>query len=215
MQTQIQRLRISIMADVGRAIDAVKLIGAQQSTGGGATYVRWGRTTCSGSGVETLYTGKAAKAFYSHRGGGHDYQCFPEDPEYGDYRERVQGYSYVYGVEYEYPIPRLGGSTDLHDHDVPCAVCHVPTRSSLAMIPVKLTCPTGWTEEYNGYLMTERRTHHSSTFECVDIDAEAGEGGVANRNGGLFYHVEAVCTYGLQCPPYVAEKEVTCIVCTK
>ena len=35
-----------------------------------------------------------------------------------------------------------------------------------------------------------------------------------NNDGGLLYHVEASCN-GLPCPPYVAEKELTCAVCTK
>ena len=157
----------------------------------------------------------AAKKYYSHVGGGHDYQCFPDIPEWGEYIGGTQGYSHVYGVEYEAPIPRLGGGTNLHDHDVPCAVCHVPTRDAKLMIPAKVTCPSGWTKEYNGYLMTERLTHYSAPFECVDIDAEAGYGGVANMNGGLFYHVEAVCTNSLQCPPYSPERELTCVVCTK
>ena len=161
-----------------------------------------------------MYSGRAGKKWYAHAGGGHDYQCFPDDPEYGDYRAAVQGYSYVYGVEYQHPITRLGGSTNLHDHDVPCAVCHVPTRRAKLMIPGRLTCPSGWTAEYNGYLMTEYIGHYSSSFECVDIDAEAAEGGHANRDGGLFYHVEVNC-YNSQCPPYVAEKEVTCVICTK
>ena len=159
-----------------------------------------------------MYSGRAAKKWYSQSGGGHNYQCFPNDPEYGDYRKRVQGHSYVYGVEYENPIERLPVEDD---DDVPCAVCHVPTRGAKFMIPAKFTCPTGWTKEYDGYLMTERYYYQSSTFECVDIDAEAAAGGSANRNGGLFYHVEAVCTNSLQCPPYIAEKEVTCVVCTK
>ena len=59
--------------------------------------------------------------------------------------------------------------------------------------------------------MTERINHNSKTFICVDRDAEAASGGVGNQNGGLLYHVEAQ----LHCPPYVAEKEVTCVVCTK
>ena len=99
---------------------------------------------------------------------------------------------------------------------MPCAVCYVPTRVASFMIPAKLTCPTGWTEEYHGYLMVERHNHAASaTFECVDYNPESVNGSTADTNGGLFYHVEAVCDAGLDCPPYVAEKEVACVVCTK
>ena len=45
-------------------------------------------------------------------------------------------------------------------------------------------------------------------------DAEAVPGGHANTNGALFYHVGAVCGVGLPCPPYVANRPITCVVCT-
>ena len=32
-------------------------------------------------------------------------------------------------------------------------------------------------------------------------------------NNALYYHVEATCN-SLSCPPYDAEKEVTCVICT-
>ena len=62
--------------------------------------------------------------------------------------------------------------------------------------------------------MSEGRTHNTATYECVDKDAESVPGSNADTNGGTFYHVEASCN-GLACPPYVAEKELTCAVCTK
>ena len=37
----------------------------------GATYVRWGRTTCpTGNGTELLYAGRTAGPLYSQKGGG-------------------------------------------------------------------------------------------------------------------------------------------------
>ena len=112
------------------------------------------------------------------------------------------------------PISQLG-SINLHNHNVPCAVCLATTRVAVVMIPAKLTCPTGWTKEYNGYLMSAYYSHESaSTFECIDHDAEAVPGTEANTDGGMFLHVEAVCNYGLPCDPYDPEKELTCVVCT-
>jgi hypothetical protein len=81
------------------------------------------------------------------------------------------------------------------------------------MLPGKTTCPTSWTEEYDGYLTAERHNHHRSTFECVDRGQESIPGSHTNVDGALFYHVEATCS-GLQCPPYDAQKELTCAVCT-
>ena len=188
--------------------------GPPGNTSGGAVYVRWGRTTCP-TGRELMYSGRAARSCYSQSGGGNNFQCFPDDPEDDDYDAGGSTYrTYVYGAEYQNPISALGS---IHDHNVPCAVCYVPTRVVSLMIPAKLTCPTGWTEEYHGYLMAERHNHPASAvhaFECVDRNPESVPGSTADTNGGLFYHVEAVCD-GLDCPPYVSEKEVTCVVCTK
>ena len=114
----------------------------------------------------------------------------------------------VYGAEYENPIQGT------NEHNVPCAVCLAASRETVLMIPAKTTCPTSWTTEYTGYLMTvHRHTHQRSMFECVDQSQESVPGSQADTNGALFYHVEATCN-GLQCPPYVEEKELTCVVCT-
>lgn len=62
--------------------------------------------------------------------------------------------------------------------------------------------------------MAERDTHNSpSLFECVDSDAE-GAAGASGTISGYFIHVEVDCNT-LGCPPYDAEKELTCVVCTK
>ena len=82
------------------------------------------------------------------------------------------------------------------------------------MIPARITCPTSWTLEYNGYLMTSNAEHNRQSTACVDKDAEAIPGLDADTNGALFYHTEVVCN-GIECPPYDAEKELTCAVCTK
>ena len=100
------------------------------------------------------------------------------------------------------------------NHNVPCAVCHITTRVTLLMIPAKVNCPTNWTTEYTGYLMTERHNHHRSTYECVDKNPEsvAGFTGGDNTNA-LLYHVEPQCN-GFSCPPYSSQKELTCVVCS-
>ena len=55
-----------------------------------------------------------------------------------------------------------------------------------------------------------------SSFDCVDVDPDAVPGGVANTDGALFQYVVASCNNkGLQCPPYQANRVVSCAVCTK
>ena len=85
----------------------------------------------------------------------------------------------------------------------------------MVMIPAKVHCPTHWTVEYTGYLMTENNVHHRSTYECVDKDPESVPGlnaGQSERSALL--HVKPVCS-GSSCPPYDAGKELTCVVCSR
>ena len=188
--------------------------GLQGSAGlstGGAIYIRWGRTTCPETpGTELVYEGLAGGSAYTHSGGGANYLCLPKIPDYL-LNGLPSAVNYLYGAEYERPVP----FSNLDDHNVPCSVCYVDKRASKLMIPAKITCPSSWTQEYVGYLMTSKYDHaRNAVYECVDKDAESVPGSAPNINGALFYHTVAKCT-GLPCPPYVTTKTITCVVCTK
>ena len=185
-----------------------------QLNGRGVAYVRWGKTTCP-SGAELVYAGRAAGSYYSHSGGGGNYQCIVLNPKnFEGYGAGTVSASFIYGAEYEVwgNVPKA--SLHLHDHNVPCAVCYVVARTAKIVVPGTYSCPRKWTREYYGYLMAERFNHQRSTFECVDKDAEGAIGGHANHNGALFYFVEPRCG-SLPCPPYDQQKEMTCAVCTR
>ena len=125
---------------------------------GGTVYVRWGKTSCPNSNdTELVYSGLAGKARYNHKGGGGNYQCFPEDPEYSDYRGGVQGKSLVYGVEYHEPISQLG-SIDLNRHNVPCAVCLavLPTVRLLSCQFLKFFVKILFDQQGRGVYVTEK-----------------------------------------------------------
>jgi len=173
--------------------------------------VRWGHTSCPITGAQLVYSGRAGGSHYTHRGGGADPQCLPLDPNYFKTIGGAQSYGYMYGAEYEATNLLRSGS---HSTDVPCAVCYVPTRSTVYMLPAKYTCPSGWTREYYGYLMSERHNHHRSTFSCVDYSLTPVTGSFHNHNGFLFYPIEGVCG-SLPCPPYHRDKELSCAVCTR
>ena len=188
---------------------------------GGAVYTRWGRTVCPPtSGTELVYKGLAAGTHFSHSGGGANYLCITENPQYlSSTIPKFSGndlvLSFLYGAEYQLP-----GFSPLHDENVPCAVCHSSQRSSKLMIPGRITCPQSWTEEYIGYLMAERgHPNHKNTkvYECVDKDGEAVPGEERDVNSALFQLVGAVCNVGLPCGDnaFVANRPITCVVCTK
>ena len=81
-----------------------------------------------------------------HRsGGGGDPQCLPLDPNFYKTVSGSQQWAYIHGGECQYTNPLKSNS---HDTDVPCAVCYVPTRSTVYMLPAKYTCPPGWTTAF-------------------------------------------------------------------
>ena len=67
--------------------------------------------------------------------------------------------------------------------------------------------------------MTEYYGHTGrTTFECVDSEPEIVPGGGTSTYGALFYFVKADCDGDgttMHCPPYNAEKPITCVVCSK
>jgi len=180
--------------------------------GGGVVYVRWGSTSCPDTGAEMLYSGLAGGSHYRNSGGGGNPQCLPNDPEYLNKTiPGAQNNGHMYGSEYEGTHGLKAGSVNT---DVACAVCYVPQRSTVYMLPAKYTCPKGWTREYFGYLMSEAFNHHRTTFSCVDFSFTPVADSQTNWNGMLFYTIEAVCG-AIQCPPYDRQKELSCAVCTK
>ena len=78
----------------------------------------------------------------------------------------------IAGVEYWYAWASIYSLLITFITMLSCAVCYVATRSVTVMIPAKTRCPTDWTVEYVGYLMTEYYNHDGRlTFECVDKES--------------------------------------------
>lgn len=182
---------------------------------GGASYIRWGRTDCpSNLGTVEIYSGIMAGALFNQAGGGSSFLCLPETPQYFDVSEGVDEFrGYVYHTEYHSFMnpPALGS---LFEHNAPCALCFTPERLSKIMIPGSTSCPTSWTLEYEGYLMTERShpDHHRNSYECVDRNAVLIPGTETNNDGALLHFTETRC--GTQCPNYTDGYELACVVCT-
>ena len=177
----------------------------------GASYIRWGQNTCP-TGRTTVYTGRVGGTAYSLKGGASNQVCLPENPQYyAMFRRGVQGHSIMYGSEYEQPVNSHNAASN---ENVPCAVCSVTRRQQVLMIPAKATCPSDWTREYNGYLMSELTTTYRSTFICVDYEQIPIPNTRMHNLATDLWHVEADCS-SLPCGPYSSERELTCVVCTK
>ena len=187
--------------------------GAQGPPTGGAVYVRWGRTSCpTGQGTELVYSGRAGGTYSGFQGGGANILCMPNNPDHQQYGGGVQDSSPISGAVYRTSSGQP--LVSLNTYSIPCTVCCTTTRVKVLMIPAKVSCPTGWTVEYTGYLMAENRGNYRLQYECVDQNAEAVPGTSGVTNGARLYHVEPNCS-GLPCPPYDAQKELTCVVCTR
>ena len=216
--TDMPEQRETTKAEEKRKLDLQGPPGPPGPSGGGVTYTRWGRTTCPTiSGTTLVYEGLAAGSHYDHHGGGANVICIVKNPKYNPGTTTVNiNYGILYGSEYQIYGGQALNSGLRHDHNVPCAVCHVSTRSSQIMVPGTYQCPSGWTPEYSGWLMAGHYGHKGrNMFTCMDKDAEVVPGQQANNDGNLFYHFEVDCNIGIPCPPYDANKEMSCVVCTK
>ncbi|XP_046560274.1 uncharacterized protein LOC124269308 isoform X3 [Haliotis rubra] len=197
---------------------AVSILLASQTTislvkgNGGAVYTRWGKTGCP-SKTQLVYKGIAGGTHYSHKAGPANILCLPDNPEYGNYTPGFQVDGAIYGTEYQTNEHSISFKR-LHDHDVPCAVCRSRTKTSVIMVPAKMSCFPGWHVEYTGYLMGGHYNHAASEYLCVDGDAEKDRSGHEDKNGQLLYLVEGVCG-SLPCPPYKNHWELRCTVCSK
>ncbi|XP_076825532.1 uncharacterized protein LOC143471071 [Clavelina lepadiformis] len=192
-------------------------------TGTGVPYVRWGRRDCSGPSNELVYNGYAAGAYYSHTGGPSQYLCLHNNVTYspGRYQEGFQGLSRFYGVEYRDSSwvssildLSLTEGASLSLHSVPCAICLARQRSNQLMIPGRDTCPDGWTKEYSGYMMGNAYgAKHTTSPICVDNKPQVVPGTEGEQHGEYLYMVETDC-HSLPCEPYIAGRELVCVVCT-
>ena len=188
--------------------------GDKEERNGGTVYVRWGHDQCPST-AQLVYSGRAGGPLYNNPGGGSNPQCLPLDPNFlTPISARPQHRDYMYGAEYYTYGDNKNPVKGVHINDVPCAVCHVSNRTAAYMVPAKYTCPTGWTREYYGYLMTEYHKTHRLQYICVDNAFEVVIGSSSSSYGVLLHFVEGRCG-SLPCPPYDNNRELSCSLCTK
>ena len=156
-------------------------------------------------------TGVVGGSHYNSEGGGSNHLCLRSDPVYLENDTAREHRAEVYGSEYEYPP-----NPEMHDHDVPCAVCLV-IRQVVLMMPGTNLCDEGWSTEYVGQISTERthHTHQRSEFICVDNEAEPTPlSSLDNDDGILLNPAQTICG-SLPCPPFVEDKDLLCVVCSR
>jgi hypothetical protein len=190
------------------------------------TFTRRGRTVCP-SGTSIIYTGYAGGSWYGYSGGGSNYLCLPDNPEFDNIVPGRQVWSsQIFGVEYEthsdqnkdnqpFSLANNRGAPLLNSN-APCVVCHRSNKNSVLTVPAKKKCPTDtMILEYNGYLSSGVWDQQRTEFICLDAAPESIPGSVADNNGARITPAQVECDLKtLPCPPYVEGYEVNCVVCT-
>lgn len=162
-----------------------------------STFVRWGSSSCPGS-SSLIYSGVVGGApLYSYAGGGSNYLCLTMSPVHGYQSTSYQ--AYMYGTQYE------------DDRNALCAVCRANLATTI-MVPGTYNCPSGWTEQYYGYLMAQYYHYYASEFICVDYRKE-GRSVSSNSAGSYLYYTLTECGT-LPCGPYIDNTAMRCVVCS-
>ncbi|CAG2241029.1 unnamed protein product [Mytilus edulis] len=188
------------------------VVKVDEENGMSSTYIRWGRSDCSGVNTEIVFSGYAAGEKYfwgsNYRGGASNMLCLPNNPELSD--KGGSGSSFIFGTEFQ------GNefAPDSNNEDVPCVLCRSSNTASSVMIPGRKSCYAGWKEEYNGILAASAKSHTPSPYICVDINPTYVKGGKRNNDEHLLY-VTAMKCGSLPCPPYKDNVQVNCVVCSK
>ena len=180
----------------------------------GVTYIRWGRTVCP-QGTSLVYTGVAAGTQYNTKGGTSDTLCLAGNPQYKSADRSSSNAAKLSGVQNEVTgSPATPLQNRFHTY-LPCALCYTTTKSTSFMMPGRYTCPSGWSTEYSGYIMTEYTQNGRGRRDtiCVDQDDEAAAT-KSSAHPAMLYLMQATCI-GLNCPPFNSQKPLTCVVCSK
>lgn len=177
-----------------------------------SVFKRWGRIDCP-TGSNVVYAGFMANGHFDHPGSSSNYLCLHPTPEYDSRAGATNNnQGILYQVEFEMNVDPHAYLRPLHDFEARCAVCETQADMEL-MIPGTRSCPSGWTEQYDGFLMSHHHAQAKPTNAiCVDQNPVAF-GTPTNHNGALLYTVEF--DQGGGTVPQTSNREVTCVVCTK
>eukprot|EP00117_Sycon_ciliatum_P011020 scpid102656/ scgid12666/ Short-chain collagen C4 len=119
----------------------------------GAVYTHWGKSICSEQ-ATLVYSGFVGGTWYASKGGSSTYLCMPMEPEYSLFIKKKQSRTVLQSSELQTPSKQIPAFGDLYQNTPACAVCQAFRRPAQFMFPARMTCPDGWTKEYDGYLMT-------------------------------------------------------------
>ena len=189
--------------------------GDKEERNGGTVYVRWEHDQCPLT-AQLMYSRRAGGSGQGEQGGGSNPQYLPLDLNFLTSIRETQHRGNMYGAQYQTHTASGTHLDGRHGYAIPCTAFHVSNRTAVYMVPAKYTCPSGWTREYYGYLMSQYHAHAGKNqFTSFDNAFRKVSDSHSTRYEALtFYFVEARCGV-LPCPKYDNTKELSCAVCTK
>ena len=156
--------------------------------------------------IVCFFQGSIGGAMFNE-GSAANYLCLPPVPVFDNHPLPLYPAIGIYGTKYQTcRDPEC-------DMSAACSVCRTP-RQAQVMEPGTNVCQDGWHLEYSGYLMAQYETHAPSEYICVDGSLGYIPNSQGDQNGRLLYYTVAHCT-SLSCPPYVENKIMSCVVCSK
>ena len=170
----------------------------------GTMYERLGNKRCPEvTGTSLVYSGIAVG--FETTNSSTTFKCMPQVKEYIHYYKSLLSeygetpVQFVHLARYETFLNRTG--------DVACAKCSTEGRGAIELLPTTIECPSSWTKEYAGYLMTDSG---SSGFVCVDRSMEPHNSSNSVVTGPTLTHVVAALD-----SKYNSSQVLSCVVCSK
>ena len=136
--------------------------GGSVQKSGGMSYIVWGKQYCPNG--QTLYSGVIGGNKVTHSAGGSNQLCLPDSPKYGQYTSGAQQRGLIYPGKYD--TSSYTYLSRVHGKLARCAACYNSGSSTSIMIPAAVSCPRGWNQEYQGYLMAQPDVRGYYRYVC-------------------------------------------------
>ena len=104
----------------------------------------------------------------------------------------------------------------IEKNQLPCSACHATLRRSQMMIRGWKVCPSGWTVEYRGYLLSPHKVNAAQRKQviCVDEKAEQDVTKSSTGAGATLVGLGRFCK-SFPCKKPYRRHLLPCAVCTK
>ena len=173
-------------------------------------YTRWGESTCPPNSA-LLHDGIVTQAATKMT----NLLCIPKDNPSSTHKgTSTTPTSHITRIEPLLYTDNLGMV-----NAIPCAQCYASSHSTEFTLPGSTTCPSGWTKQYNGHLMTSFELSTTDVLcgdERLTRDIQWSDGSSTTARNDLNL-IEMVCGgdgVTVSCQGYQAGQPVPCVVCS-